>query len=475
IDDLKIPADKQKIVEEAEREKKKVEKNYSKGLISAGERYNRIIDIWTTATNKIGRAVMDTIADTGSKKQFYVNPIYLMVSSGARGNRSQVNQLMGIRGLMIRPIREVTGGIGEIIETPVISNFREGLDLLEYYIAIHGGRKGLVDTALKTSEAGYLSRKLVDVAHSVMVSEEDCSTLDGTFISSLMNGEEELLSLKERIIGRVAVDNVVDIVTDRIIVKAGDIIDEVKAQEIVDTGINKIRIRSVLTCKSEKGVCAKCYGWDVSKKKIVNIGEAVGVIAAQSIGEPGTQLTLRTFHTGGAASRSTGPSSLTAKYSGVIKYPSSLRVVRNREGKNIVINREENILLNDERGREIERYPLRVGTILNVEDGQVISKDTEIAFWDPYAFPVISEKEGQVVYKDIEVGNTAKEEYDPVVGISRKVIIQHKEEMNPQIILKDKKGQIVGNYHLPEDAHIIVEEGDMIYPGDIIAKILRSE
>jgi len=475
IDDLKIPLMKAKIIEEGESEKKKVEKNYQRGVISAGERYNRIIDIWTTATNKIGRAVMDTIADTGGKDRFYVNPIYLMVSSGARGNRSQANQLMGMRGLMIRPTKQVTGGIGEIIEIPVISNFREGLDLLEYYIAIHGGRKGLVDTALKTSDAGYLSRRLVDVSHSVIVTEEDCGTLEGIFLTSLTDGEEELLPLKERITGRVAIDNVVDIVTDRIIVKAGEIIDEDKARDIVDTGINKIRIRSVLTCRAEKGVCAKCYGWDVSRKKLVNIGEAVGVIAAQSIGEPGTQLTLRTFHTGGAASRSTGSSSITVKDRGNVKYLDNLKVVRNTEGKNVVVNREGHIVLNDNRGREIERYNLRVGTILNVEDGESISEPRDIAEWDPYSFPVIADREGIVEFKDVEVGKTAKEEYDGAVGISRKVIIPHKEEMDPQVILKNKKGAIVGDYHLPEDAHVIVQEGDKVYPGDVLAKILRSE
>ncbi len=475
IDDLKIPAEKGKIIREAEEEKKKVEKNYGRGILSSGERYNRIIDIWTTATNKIGRAVMDTIAYTGGKGAFYVNPIYLMVSSGARGNRSQANQLMGMRGLMIRPTKQVTGSIGEIIETPVISNFREGLDLLEYYIAIHGGRKGLVDTALKTSDAGYLSRRLIDVAHSVIVSEDDCGTLEGIFLSSLTDGEDELLPLKERIVGRVAVDNVVDIVTDRLIVKAGELIDEQKAQEIVDTGINRIRIRSVLTCKAEKGVCAKCYGWDVSRKKLVNIGEAVGVIAAQSIGEPGTQLTLRTFHTGGAASRSTASSSIKARDKGIIKYPESLRIVKNSEGKNVVINREGTLFLNDERGREIERYTLRVGTILHVKDGETVTASKDIASLDPYSFPIIADKGGKVVYKDIELGKTAREEFDSKVGISSKVIVQHKEEMDPQIILKDGSGHIVGNYHLPEDAHVIVQEGGTVYPGDVVAKILRSE
>ena len=480
IDDLRIPEEKQKIVEAAEKEKDTVERNHKRGIISDGERYNKIIDIWTTATNRIGRAVMDTIAQTGGKDNFYINPIYLMVSSGARGNRSQANQLMGMRGLMIKPVSEhqrKKQDVREILETPVKSNFRVGLDLLEYYNAIHGGRKGLVDTALKTSDAGYLSRRLIDVAHALIVTEEDCGTPEGIFLSSIADGDSELLPLKERIIGRVAAANVMNPFTDEFIIKEGELIDEVKAQNIIEnTGIviNRLKIRSVLTCKAEKGVCAKCYGWDVARKKLVNIGEAVGVIAAQSIGEPGTQLTLRTFHTGGAASRSAGASTVVAKEKGIIKFPETLRLVVSPEGKERVL-KEGSVILNNDRGREIERYTLRVGSYMNVKDGEEVIESTVIAEWDPYSFPIIAEREGTVFYKEIEVGKTAKEEFDTAVGISRKVIIPHKEDMDPQIILKNSKGQVVGNYHLPEDAHIMVVEKEKVAAGADIAKILRSE
>ncbi|MCM8830378.1 MAG: DNA-directed RNA polymerase subunit beta', partial [Candidatus Omnitrophica bacterium] len=337
------------------------------------------------------------------------------------------------------------------------------------------GRKGLVDTALKTSDAGYLSRKLVDVAHSVIVTEEDCGSMEGVLISPLIIGDEELLSLKDRIIGRVALDNIVDIVTDTVIVRTGEIIDEEKAQAIVEAGINKIRIRSVLTCRSEKGICAKCYGWDLSRKKLVNIGEAVGIIAAQSIGEPGTQLTLRTFHTGGAALRGTGASSYKAPQDCIVRYLEDLKLVKNRKGKNVVIRREGKIGLYDERGREIETYTLRVGTEILVKDGQRVEAGKLIVQWDPYSIPVISEYEGNVKYEDIEVGKTVKEEIDSTTGIRRKIVIRHKEEMDPRIIILDDKKSKLGVYHIPEDAHIMVEEGDKIYPGDVLAKIFRIE
>ncbi|MDD3726172.1 MAG: DNA-directed RNA polymerase subunit beta', partial [Candidatus Ratteibacteria bacterium] len=473
IDDLKIPPVRDQILAEAEKKAEKIRKNYQLGIISEGERYNKLVDLWTSVTNEIQQAVVSTLREDVTTKPFRINPIYLMISSGARGNKSQANQLMGIRGLMIRP-KKVTGEIGEIIETPVKKNFKEGLSLLEYFISVHGGRKGLVDTALKTSDAGYLSRKLVDVSHSVIIKEEDCGTLEGILISPLTLVDEEILSLKDRIIGRVALDNIVDIVTDTIIVKAGEVINEEKAQAIVDAGINKLRIRSVLTCRSEKGVCAKCYGWDLARKKLVNIGEAVGVIAAQSIGEPGTQLTLRTFHTGGAASRGTGASSYKAPQDCTVKYLENLKVGKNRKGRDVVIQREGKIGLYDERGREIDTYNLRVGTEILVKNGQKVEAGKVIVHWDPYSTPVISEYEGTIAYKDIEVGKTVKEEMDPGTGIRRKIVIRHKEEMDPQILVLDDKKHIVGAYHIPEDAHIMVKEGDRVYSGDILAKIFRT-
>jgi len=474
IDDLIIPEIKQKLINEAKKEVEKIEKNYRKGIISEGEKYNRKIDIWTSVTNELLEHVMNAIKNDVKTRPFRINPIYLMVSSGARGNKTQVAQLMGMRGLMIRPTKKVTGGIGEIVENPVISNFREGLTVLEYFISVHGGRKGLVDTALKTSDAGYLSRRLVDVAHSVIVIEEDCGTLEGIYASPLLEGDEEFISLKERIVGRTALDNVVDIITDQVIVESGEIIDEEKAQKIIDAGINRIRIRSVLTCKAEKGVCAKCYGWDLSRRKIVNIGEAVGIIAAQSIGEPGTQLTLRTFHTGGAASRGVGPSSITSKNEGKIKYLEDLKVVKNKEGKNIVCQREGSIIIVDERDRELERYTLRVGSVIEFEDGAYVAKGKVIAQWDPYSIPVIVDKSGIVKYKDIEVGKTAKEELDSTSKRKNLTIIPHKEDMDPQILLLDEKGNIVGNYHIPIGANIIVNEGDKVTQGEIIAKTPRT-
>ncbi|MCM8760467.1 MAG: DNA-directed RNA polymerase subunit beta', partial [Candidatus Omnitrophica bacterium] len=474
IDDLKVPSVRETIISEAEKEVARIKKNYQSGIISEGERYNKLVDLWTSVTNEIQKAVVSTLRKDISTQPFRVNPIFLMVYSGARGNKSQANQLMGIRGLMIRP-KKVTGEIGEIIETPVKKNFKEGLSLLEYFISVHGGRKGLVDTALKTSDAGYLTRKLIDVAHSIIIREEDCGSMEGILISPLALGDEEILSLKDRITGRVSLDNIVDIVTDRIIVGAGEIIDEEKAQAIVEAGINKIRIRSVLTCRSEKGLCAKCYGWDISRKKLVNIGEAVGIIAAQSIGEPGTQLTLRTFHTGGAASRGTGASSYKASQDCTVKYLENLKVVKNRKGRDVVIQREGKIGLYDERGREIETYTLRVGSEILVKNGQKVESGKVIVHWDPYSIPVISEFEGTVGYIDITVDKTVKEEIDATTGIRRKIVIKHKEEMDPQIIILDDKKNKLGAYHIPEDAHIMVEEKDRVHPGDILAKIFRIE
>ncbi len=474
IDDLVIPEIKWKLIEEAKDQVEKIEKLYRKGIISEGERYNRKIDIWTSVTNDLTESVMNTIKNDTSIKPFRINPIYLMVSSGARGNKTQVAQLMGMRGLMIRPTRKLTGGIGEIIENPVVSNFREGLSVLEYFISVHGGRKGLVDTALKTSDAGYLSRRLVDVAHSVIITEYDCGTVEGIYASPLVEGDEEIISLKERIIGRVALDNVVDVITDQVIVESGQVIDEEKAEKIIDAGIHRIRIRSVLTCKAERGVCAKCYGWDLSKRKLINIGEAVGIIAAQSIGEPGTQLTLRTFHTGGAASRGVGPSSIRAKIDGIIKYLEDLKVVKNKEGKNVVYQREGSIAIVDERDREIERYTLRVGSIIEFEDGSFVKKNQVIAQWDPYSIPVIVDKEGIVKYKNIEIDKTAKEEIDPNTKTRRIIVIPHKEEIEPQIAVVDETGKELGRYYVPVGAHITVNEGERVYKGDIVAKTLRT-
>ncbi|MCM8759698.1 MAG: DNA-directed RNA polymerase subunit beta', partial [Candidatus Omnitrophica bacterium] len=446
IDDLKVPEVKHKVIEEAKKEVARIERDYRSGLISEGERYNRIIDLWTSVTNRISNEVFDTLRKDVSIDPFRINSLVMMVESGARGNRSQVNQLAGMRGLMIRPTKKATGGMGEIITTPVIANFREGLPLLEYFISIHGGRKGVVDTALKTSDAGYLSRRLVDVAHSVIVSVEDCGTTDGIYISALTDGEKVIIPLKERIIGRVAFDPIVDIISDEVVVKAGEIIDEEKAERIEDLGVERIKIRSVLTCKAERGVCAKCYGADVSRLKLVNLGEAVGVVAAQSIGEPGTQLTLRTFHVGGTVTRAIGPARIIAQYEGIVRYSENLKFVKNKHGKLVVLSREGTIDIEDEeRGRKLDSYPVVVGTELHVEQGRKVNKGEILATWDPYAVPIIAERDGIIRFKDIIPGKTVKEDKEGKDGIVKRTIIEHEEAFEPRIeILEEVRAKEKG-------------------------------
>jgi len=438
IDDLKVPEAKQKMIAEARKEVERIEKEYREGLISEGERYNRIIDLWTSITNEVSNEVFATLRRDVSVEPFRINSLIMMVESGARGNRSQVNQLAGMRGLMIRPTKRATGGIGEIITTPVLANFREGLPLLEYFISIHGGRKGVVDTALKTSDAGYLSRRLVDVAHSVIVTMEDCGTADGIYISALTEGEKVIIPLRDRIIGRVAFDPIVDIISDEVVVKAGEIIDEEKAEKIVALGIERIKIRSVLTCKAEKGVCAKCYGADLSRNKLVNLGEAVGVVAAQSIGEPGTQLTLRTFHVGGTVTRAIGPSRIISHSEGYVKFSENLRFVRNKDNRMVVISREGTIDIYDDKGRQLESNPVFVGAILHIEAGKKVKKEQVLATWDPYALPIIAEKKGVVRFRDIVSGKTIKEEKDQRANVTKRTVIEHQEDLEPRIeILED--------------------------------------
>jgi len=511
VDDLKIPESKEKVIEETKKEVMRIEKDYRKGLISEGERYNRIIDLWTSVTNRISNDVFETLRKDTSLEPFRINSLIMMVESGARGNRSQVNQLAGMRGLMIRPTKKATGEMGEIITTPVIANFREGLPLLEYFISIHGGRKGVVDTALKTSDAGYLSRRLVDVAHSVIVTMEDCGTADGIYISALTDGEKVIIPLKDRVVGRVAFDPIVDIITDEVLVRAGELIDEEKAEKIAALGVERIKIRSVLTCKAERGVCAKCYGADLSRQKLVNFGEAVGVVAAQSIGEPGTQLTLRTFHVGGTVTRAIGPARIVAHSDGVVRYSENLRVVKNRENKIVVLSREGTIDIEDERGRLLESNAVFVGTILHVEQGKKVKKDQVLATWDPYAVQILAEKEGFVRYKDIN-NKTVKEEFDASAKVTKRTIIEHQDELEPEIeilekiyankngkikiekeyeekqenikdekekkeekisiLITDTGGQIVQKITVPTHTHteIIVKEGDRVKKGDIIAQ-----
>lgn len=456
VDDLKIPKAKQEILREALGEVSRVEGQYRKGIITNGERYNKVIDIWTHTT--------DRISDLLFKEMDPFNPIFMMADSGARGSRLQVRQLAGMRGLMAKPS-------GEIIENPITANFREGLTVLEYFISTHGARKGLADTALKTADAGYLTRRLVDVAQEVIITELDCGTLNGITLSSIIEGDDVVVSLKDRIAGRVALDNVVDIITDEIVVEAGSEISEEKAEMIESLGIEKIRIRSVLTCESERGVCSKCYGRSLASGKLAESGEAVGIIAAQSIGEPGTQLTMRTFHIGGTASRVVEQSSIKSKNKGNLKY-HNLRVVE-KDKEFIVLNRNGAISINSEQGRELERYPVPQGSFISIADGREIAKGIMFVRWDPYTSPILTEVKGKVKFEDLKENVTIREEMNPVTGVTERVVVEHKAEYHPQIIILDAKDDVLGIYPLPVGAHIVVKDGQTTDAGELLAKIPR--
>jgi len=456
IDDLQVPEGKKEVLKEARVEVAKVEDQYRKGVITASERKAKIIDIWTHTTL--------TITDLMFKQMDTFNPIYMMSASGARGNRDQVRQLAGMRGLMAKPS-------GEIIETPITANFREGLNVLEYFISAHGARKGLADTALKTADAGYLTRRLVDVAQEVIVCEDDCNTLNGITVAPIIEGDEVVASLKDRIIGRVALDNIVDIITDEIIVEQGHEITEEKADMIEKLGIERIRIRSVLTCESGRGVCAKCYGRNLASGRIVELGEAVGVIAAQSIGEPGTQLTMRTFHIGGTASRTVEQAYSKSKNKGIVKY-HSLRVAK--KGKEFVaLNRNGTISVNDKQGRELERYPVPQGSFISIADSEEVNKGVIFVRWDPYTMPVLTEVTGQVKYEDLKENVTVKEELNPVTKLIERVVVEYKQEFHPQILILDESNEVLGIYPIPIGAHIIVKDGQKVEAGDMLAKIPR--
>ncbi|MFH1655585.1 MAG: DNA-directed RNA polymerase subunit beta' [Candidatus Omnitrophota bacterium] len=456
IDDLKIPKSKQDILKDTKDLINKVKDQYRKGAITEKERYNKTIDIWTNTTEKI--------ADLVFKEMDSFNPIYMMADSGARGSKLQIRQLAGMRGLMAKPS-------GEIIESPITANFREGLTVLEYFISTHGARKGLADTALKTADAGYLTRRLIDVAQEVIVNEDDCGTLNGITVSAIIEGDEVVVSLKERIIGRVALDNIVDVITDELIVASGEEIIEEKAEIIEKLGMEKIRIRSVLTCESGRGVCIKCYGRNLASQKLVEVGEAVGIIAAQSIGEPGTQLTMRTFHIGGTASRIIEQSFIRAKSKGKLKY-HNLRTVE-RKNEFVVLNRNGSISINDDQGRELERYLIPQGSFISTAENSVVPKGAVFVHWDPYTSPVLTEVAGLVGYEDLREGVTVREELNTVTGITERIVVEHKPEYHPQIIIIDQNKDVLGIYPIPVGAHILVKDGQKIDAGELLAKIPR--
>ncbi len=458
IDDIQIPKKKSELLEEARKSVEAIESQYKNGLITEGERYNKVIDIWTHITDRVSDAMFDELHP--------FNPVFMMADSGARGSKQQIRQLAGMRGLMAKPS-------GEIIESPIVANFREGLTVLEYFISTHGARKGLADTALKTADSGYLTRRLVDVAQDVIITEIDCGTLAGIFIEPVYEGEDVIVSLKERILGRVALDNVVDIVTDHLIAQTGEMIAEETADRLEEVGIEKIRIRSVLTCEARQGVCAKCYGRDLATGRIVEIGTAVGIIAAQSIGEPGTQLTMRTFHIGGTASRVVEQSYFKARNSGVLQY-HNLKTVLTKKGEIIVLNRNGQLTIHDETGRELERYTIPSGAIIGYKEGAKVSKDQIFVKWDPYTVPILTEVSGKVRYEDIKAGVTMNEEMDATTGLTERVIIEHKEDLHPQLLITGKNDEIVAFYPIPTGAHIVVKEGHEVSSGTLLAKTPRK-
>ncbi|HOD75872.1 MAG TPA: hypothetical protein PKJ17_07590, partial [Syntrophorhabdaceae bacterium] len=489
IDDMKIPQKKRVLIEKAEEAVKTVQNQYQEGLITDGERYNQVIDIWANVTEEIAKALMDELgsdvvldmsgkpvigANGKPEHQNSLNPIFMMAHSGARGNAQQIRQLAGMRGLMAKPS-------GEIIETPITSNFREGLDVLQYFISTHGARKGLADTALKTANSGYLTRRLVDVAQDVVVSENDCGTFDYIEIGSLVEGGEVIERLDARILGRVSFEDMKD-PDGAIIVHKNEEITEHHLKLIEEAGFEKVKIRSVLTCRARRGVCVLCYGRDLARGRLVSIGEAVGIIAAQSIGEPGTQLTMRTFHIGGAASRRVEQSTLETRNDGIVKF-INVRAILNREDIPVVMNRNGEIAIMDDAGRERERYSIIYGAKLRVKDGQTVEEGETLAEWDPYTIPILSEETGKIKYGDIFEGETMQESKDEVTGLSYKVIIEPKNpELRPRISIKDEKGRtkmIPGStsparYILPIGAHIVVNEGDEIFAGDVISKMPRE-
>src|SRR5881296_3035338 len=484
IKDMVIPAKKQEMLEGAQKEVAEIENQYLEGLITDGERYNKVIDIWAQVTEQVAGEMMGEIGtesvkkDGKEKKQPSFNPIFIMADSGARGSAQQIRQLAGMRGLMAKPS-------GEIIETPITANFREGLTVLQYFISTHGARKGLADTALKTANSGYLTRRLVDVAQDSIIQEEDCGTLDGIEISPLVEGGEVIEGIGDRVLGRVALEDIRDPFSNRVIVQANEEIDEDKVAEIEEAGLERVKIRSVLTCQSRQGVCVRCYGRDLARGHMVNLGEAIGVIAAQSIGEPGTQLTMRTFHIGGTASRRAEQTTLEARNEGFIKF-INLAAVEGKDGDLIVMSkRNGEIAIVDypepNRERERERYPVVYGAKLKKRDGQKVKGGEMIAEWDPYTIPILTESAGAVKFGDILEGVTMEEKLDERTGLSTKVIVDTKDvDKRPRVSIKDQSGQTAripsgeARYLLPVGAHLNVAEGLSVWAGDIIAKMPRE-
>ncbi|OGN65337.1 MAG: DNA-directed RNA polymerase subunit beta', partial [Chlamydiae bacterium RIFCSPLOWO2_01_FULL_28_7] len=480
VTDVRVPPKKDKMIEEAYKKVEKVKKQYADGIITEGERHSKIISIWTEVSEMLSEELFKLISEVTDG---VLNPLYLMMDSGARGNRSQVKQLGGMRGLMAKPS-------GEIIESPIVSNFRKGLTVLEYFISTHGARKGLADTALKTADSGYLTRRLVDVSQNVIITEDDCGTLNGIEVSNIKQGQEELLSLKDRIFGRTVCEDIcLPGDSTKILAKANDVLTLLQAEAIDDAGIEKVRIRSSLTCESSKGICAKCYGINLATGSIVGLGQAIGIIAAQSIGEPGTQLTMRTFHIGGIASAGARPQ-LIANHDGILVY-KDIRYVQNEEGNFLSLNKNGTLNLIKDEGRTLEEYkkllstksiePLQIfsvelGTKILSADGIKISKNTKVGEWEPHNVPIICERKGYAKFEDLVEGISIQKEVNKQTGQIEYRVKQHRGELHPQIAIfadNDFK-ELIGTYAIPASALISIKEKDLVMPGQILARLPRG-
>ncbi|MGA1726091.1 MAG: DNA-directed RNA polymerase subunit beta', partial [Burkholderiaceae bacterium] len=484
IEDMLVPQEKSSIIDRAEAEVKEIAAQYASGLVTAGERYNKVVDIWGKAGDEVSKVMMSQLAkeqtaDRDGKRveQESFNPIYMMADSGARGSAAQIRQLAGMRGLMAKPD-------GSIIETPITANFREGLNVLQYFISTHGARKGLADTALKTANSGYLTRRLVDVTQDLVVTEDDCGTTSGTAMRAIVEGGEVIESLRERVLGRTAAEDVIDPENQAVLAAAGDMLDEAALDRIEATGVDEIRVRTALNCDTRFGICAKCYGRDLGRGGLINVGEAVGVIAAQSIGEPGTQLTMRTFHIGGAASRAAVASSVEARSAGSVTFNAAMRYVTNSQGDLVVISRSGEVMVADEHGRERERHKVPYGAVLAIKPDQSVKPGAVLANWDPLTRPIITEYAGTLRFENVEEGLTVARQVDDITGLSTLVVIDPKRRgstkvVRPVVKLLDESGteiKIPGTDHavtigFPVGALIQVRDGQQVGPGEVLARI----
>ena len=464
IADMVIPEEKPAHVEKARKEIETVQEQFAKGVVTEGERHNKIIDIWTQTSNQVANDLFKVLDKVSANT---INPVYAMLDSGARGSRDQIRQLAGMRGLMAKPS-------GDIIERPILSNFREGLSVLEYFISSHGARKGLADTALKTADSGYMTRKLVDVSQDLICKEEDCGTVKGIWVSNIVEGDEEIVSIKDRIVGRFSASDVRDPLGKKgdVIVAANEEITEEIAEKFLDRGVNTVLLRSVLTCETDHGICIKCYGRNLACDKLAEIGDALGIIAAQSIGEPGTQLTMRTFHIGGTASSSFKQPMIRARNAGYVTLEDA-RVVTNEKGETVIVNKTGVAVVSDKKGNEIDRYELPVGTIFTKKPGDKVKSNEKIASWDPYNVPIIAEEAGTIEFKDLIEGITLNREQKKG-GVVEMTVMEHREDLHPQIVINDAKGEMIAHYSLPSSAYLMIEEKTKVKAGVVLARMPRQ-